>query len=427
MKKQITKTLAAITAISLLAPLAACNKKAGPIGDPTSDAANSETEIVHSCDDDESWDSGAAGSANSTLSGTPNPTPTPTPTPSAPATTRALPDLPTGDETFNRIVPTGTIVDSDHPEMPSDVVYLDPSRNLKSEYTLEEASSKYAIKLNRSTLICTACDSLKMSHNFYCSDFGAGRYWLRNFIYFLDENGRIIDTLVNHGELEDSLYGSLDKFEENLESVHCDSWSLRSPASRPGPDQEFNISILDRTDDYLFAQVNSNLYYARVIRGRICYLYYDTNPAYDEAPTDKDRENFRKYAGILFEHLSGDDRTEPYIYDKLVNIPLFGNYHLTSFNTVGSVSRTNIYIRTETALDDFSVIIDPDDSNIAPDTYYTNWSDLGDMKVRDDRNGHRELLFTISDVTYLCTIQKNEDIKSTSEFLDILIDGGVIS
>ena len=328
-------------------------------------------------------------------------------------------DLPIGEDSFNRVMPTGTIVDSDEPEFPSDIVYLDPGRDLKDEYTFEEATSKYAIKLSCSTLICTSCDEIRMTHSFWCTDYGAGRYNLENRACCLDSDGNIVDCATSFFNLEDTGFTTLDEFFENIADVHFSSWKRRLDYK---PDPE--ITVIDRTYNHIFVQVENNLYYARKIDDRVYYAYYDAN-YYDDPMTDKERGNFSHYAALMFDHLSPDDGSEPYIYDKLVNVPLFGRKHLSGFNRLTNINRN--CIRVDADFSEVSIIIDPDADDIADTEYYTAWEDLGDMKVRIRDSYYTEYLFTIDGVSYLLKpMEGGADFKSVSDVIEALEDGGAL-
>ena len=85
--------------------------------------------------------------------------------------------------------PTGTRVDSDDPYLPEEIVYWDPDRELMPEYTLKEATEKYAFIVDHTTLIYTACDDLEAHHTFICSDYGDRLFSNYNNFDCLDPNG----------------------------------------------------------------------------------------------------------------------------------------------------------------------------------------------------------------------------------------------
>ena len=81
---------------------------------------------------------------------------------------------------YELAIPTGTRVMSDDPELPEEIVYWDPERYLAPEYTLEEATERYAFVADHTTLIYNSCDELSMSHEFRCVDYGSRLFSNRN-------------------------------------------------------------------------------------------------------------------------------------------------------------------------------------------------------------------------------------------------------
>ena len=162
---------------------------------------------------------------------------------------------------YELATPTGTRVTSDEPDFPEEIVYWDPQRNLKPEYSPKEAAEKYAFIVNYTTLIYTSCEELQMRHSFRCVDYGSHLFVNSNGLICLDQSGEIL---------------------------FCNIWV--------------------------------------------------TQTAHLE---DADIPVFTHYAETLFDHLSPDDGTEPYIYDKIVNTPLPNGVRLSGFNELNEIITTS--------------------------------------------------------------------------------------
>ncbi len=327
---------------------------------------------------------------------------------------------------YDLVVPTGTIVASDEPELPEAVVYWDPSRALKDEYTFDEALKKYAIVVGHSTLIYTACDDLRMDHSFHCTDYGAMRFMINNSTCFLDPDGNGVDGLVTYADFEESGCLSLSDFKEDLGWLYVGNMRGYWPEDPDAP----KITIFEETDDHVFASVKQTppyseegLYYATVIGGKIYYTTYKNGSSDDEI-SDEDRQRFARYSKILFDHLSPDDKVEPYLYDKLVNTSILGGRHLTGFNHLDYIYGKTIGLDPE---DDSSIYygsLTYDASDKSLEKYYgdTDWVDANGFQMRENKySNYQEFVFTIDGTRYLLDVFGRNDKKIEVDSLDALL------
>ena len=310
---------------------------------------------------------------------------------------------------YNLVVPTGTVVDSDEPDLPENIVYWNPARALKEKYTVDEAIKKYAFIVGHSTLIYTACDELKMSHDFYCVDYGAKTFQNDNCAYFLGSDGKEAGSQVYCAYLKESDYSSFSGFTENLGWLYVGNMGFYDPEAPDAP----QITIVEQTEDHVFATVKKDpsyseeaLFYAKFISGKLFYTRFQIIST-DKQFTDEDRQIFVRYSALLFDHLSPDDGTEPYIYDKFVNIPVFGRKRITGFDHIRNLGTKSIEleVKPKSEIEYFWIEIDPSESSLAKRDDYTDWTKVKDMQVREyPKTGRQEFVFTIDGTRYLCSV-----------------------
>ena len=331
---------------------------------------------------------------------------------------------------YELVVPTGTRVESDEPDLPKDVVYWDPSRALKENYTIEDALKKYAFVAGHSTLIYTPCNDLRMTHEFYCADYGNRLFMDINSVSFLGSDGKRIDGEVSYVNLLNAECSSFDEFLKNLGQIYVGNMGYYSPDEPDAP----QITIVEQTDDHLFATVKrmpparseEGLYYAKIIGAKVFYTRHQIQYRDDEYK-DEDRQNFVRYSAILFDHLSPDDGVEPYIYDKIVNIPVFGGKHITSFGHIVSISGKTINMKTRkgSRIESFAIVPDPEDSYLKKGEYDTDWEDADGMQMRENTNyGGQDFVFTIDGTRFFCHLRgRNDeriDVGSLKDFLKLI-------
>ena len=234
---------------------------------------------------------------------------------------------------YELATPTGTRVTSDEPDFPEEIVYWDPQRNLKPEYSPKEAAEKYAFIVNYTTLIHTSCEELQMRHSFRCVDYGSHLFVNSNGLICLDQSGEILR--------ENATFLDLD----TIDCTSSDQVISELPYKFVGPmgyySEDFDINVIESTEDHVLVHIHEALYYGKPV-GKTWVLVFCniwvTQTAHLE---DADIPVFTHYAETLFDHLSPDDGTEPYIYDKIVNTPLPNGVRLSGFNELNEIITTS--------------------------------------------------------------------------------------
>ncbi|MBR5976055.1 MAG: hypothetical protein IK020_12880 [Clostridiales bacterium] len=330
-------------------------------------------------------------------------------------------------DSYDLVVPTGTLVESDEPDLPEDIVYWDPTRALKDEYTMDEALQRYAIVVGHSTLIYNECDELQMRHDFNCADYGKKLFLNNNEAYFITEDGESIDGLVTYADLRDPCFSSLPEFTENLGWLYVGNMGYYSPEDPDAPE----ITIVEQDDDHVFATVkktppysDEGLFYATVISGNVFYTEYKNNYS-DEELTDQDRQAFARYSALLFEHLIPDDGTEPYLYDKLVNTPILGGKKITGFDHITYISGRSIGIETrkDTPIQYCTIVIGAEDRYLERSTGSSDWIESNGMQMREytEYPYHQQFVFTMDGIRYFINAQNRDSKKFEVDSLDDLL------
>ena len=351
-------------------------------------------------------------------------------------------DLPRGEIPFESVYIMGTHPESDNPDLPDNIRYLDDTRDLKDTYTLDEAVSRYAIRLYYSTVICNNCDDYIMAHEFQCTDYGNNYYSCQNTV-FLKEPKYLSDDLV----LQDTTFTSLAEFERQLKATGYAC--IEDARVRQHSEDYVSTTIIEQTDDYIFASVQTNdysysdnhyqYYFAEVIGGRVYLTWFRSNDNDGKEPlTDDGLNEFKKFSLLVFSHLEKDDGKEAYIYDKFVNISWFGDKHLRSFNDICRINTSSAAYRVpgyERTFSSYSVIltrdwyvitVDPDKNRISEDD--GKWENIGDMKARVIDDGYsqtQELLFTKNGIKYLVSFNPKYfygTLESSDAFIEYLKD-----
>ncbi|MBR2750840.1 MAG: hypothetical protein IKD90_06895 [Clostridiales bacterium] len=311
---------------------------------------------------------------------------------------------------YELATPTGTRVLSDEPDLPEEIVYWDPHRELKPEYTLKEATEKYAFIVNHTSLIYTACDDLAMTHTFRCVDYGHHLFTNFNTVICLDPNGEVHDGLTSYLDLDTVACTSSDQLISVLPHKFVGPMGYYSEES-----SDLDINVIESADNYALVHIQDyreeSLYYGRPLGKTWLLIRCNRYFHQDKKFTEKDISDFKQYADILFDHLSPDNGTEPYIYDKIVNTPLLSGMHLTGFNSLDKISSSSISLLTRKGTHLYDITLTPDASDKA--LSYGDWEDMGDMKSCKSDWGSQKLYFTMDGVSYLCHFQ-----NSTGEHTD---------
>lgn len=338
----------------------------------------------------------------------------------------------TKQQTFNTnsyelAIPTGTRVMSDDPDLPEEIVYWDPGRDLASEYTLEEATGKYAFVADRTTLIYNSCDELSMSHSFNCVDYGSRLFSNSNTAQCLDPDGNVHAGNITHLQLNVEENVSVNTpFEEMAHDPMC-YYRL--------PPQEFVIEEIEQADDHVIQHITETgtsrefLYYGKVMGNDLLLVTFE-NYNSDNTLTDTDIKDFVHYAEVLLGHLEPDDGSEPYLYDKLVNVPFIGGRYVTGFDHFISINGKTLGLETkkDTLIDYFTLVTDPGDRYLEKRDSVSDWEDKNGVKMRESTqySYYQEFVFTIDGTCYYCSAQNRDekkiDVNSLDDLLKILDD-----
>ena len=211
----------------------------------------------------------------------------------------------------------------------TEVIYYDNTRSLKDSYTFKEAVSKFAFKVNETTLIFEENDKttleMMMSEETIHNDL-----WNTQFEYKQD-----IYTSLGTMYLGESNSSTLEEFKTNFNNgILSDNtkWTVE------------NVNIIESNNEYIFASwtnkaftTTNEYYFAKIIGNKVFYAYHSTLVAYNDTKTSLLLEQFKN----LFTCLSEDDGTEPYIYDKIMNVPIVLNKKIKDVNLITAVINSN--------------------------------------------------------------------------------------
>ena len=249
-------------------------------------------------------------------------------------------------------------------------------------YTLEEATGKYAFVADRTTLIYNSCDELSMSHSFNCVDYGSRLFSNSNTAQCLDPDGNVHAGNITHLQLNvEENVSANTPFEEMAHDPMC-YYRL--------PPQEFVIEEIEQADDHVIQHITETgtsrefLYYGKVMGNDLLLVTFE-NYNSDNTLTDTDIKDFVHYAEVLLGHLEPDDGSEPYLYDKLVNVPFIGGRYVTGFDHFISINGKTLGLETkkDTLIDYFTLVTDPEDSYLEKRDGMTDWEDENDIKMRE--------------------------------------------
>lgn len=394
MKKIMNTMLTTALSFSLLISLSGCGKSTGPEGSQQTETGNAGiAEYVEDGD-----------SSGDTLASIP-------PTDSDDTRSSKY----TGG--YELAIPTGTREMSDDPELPEEIVYWDPERYLEPEYTLEEATEKYAFVADHTTLIYNSCDELSMSHSFRCVDYGSRLFSNRNSAQCLDPDGNVHAGNITHLQL--NVLENTSVYTPFEEMVHDPMCYYRLPPS------EFKTEEIESADDHVIQHITEPdtsrefLYYGKVMDKSLILVTFE-NYNTDTPLTENDIQDFIHYAEVLFEHLEPDNGSEPYIYDKIVNVPILGGMHVTGFNHLTSISRNSIGLdtREDSSLQYISLTLGADETDLEETNDGYAWTDIGELKSKDGYGGNKSLYFHVGNETYICRFYSPDDQSTVFDFVD---------
>lgn len=234
----------------------------------------------------------------------------------------------------------------------SNGVYYDSSRKIKSTYTFDEATEKFAFVVDKSTLIFKKNDKVSLvfiqnqnNNNYYVD--------IRDIRFYYDITG---EEIHNHSgsdvgtiKFGESDISDLEKFVNNFKTGNF---------RKDGTHNVKNIEVIESNKDYFIGSwiddddgfKLNEYYYAQKIGNKI-YFAYRSSYADESADFDLIVKEFK----TLFSCLSEDDKQEPYIFDKILNVPVI-NKKISSNDKIGAIENEKVYV--ESGNDEYSLKYD---------------------------------------------------------------------
>ncbi|MBQ9072252.1 MAG: hypothetical protein IJY25_03775 [Bacilli bacterium] len=289
-----------------------------------------------------------------------------------------------------------------------DVVYYDNSRELKDSYTFKEAVSKFAFKVNESTLIFEENDKTTLEHIMQ-EETKHNDLWNAQFEYKQD-----IYTSVGQIYVGESSATTLEEFVNNFKVGKLSentTWEVE------------NVNIVDANNDYVFASwtnkglvTNYEYYFAKIIGSKIYYAYNSSVVSYNDTKFALLLPQFKEF----FTCLKEDDGKEPYIYDKIMNVPIVLNKRIKNIDYIYGI------INSDTGYIDGSVSLNKEDTTdfitieYGADGYYNkiDWTKKLDSNIQYMREDS-ENFYGIKDngVVQIIQIQNynDDEVKNLDE------------
>lgn len=213
----------------------------------------------------------------------------------------------------------------------SNVSYNDNSRNIKSTYTFDEATSQFAFKEYETTIIFKQTDKVKFS----AISFGG----LSNVMSFYYEKN---DSTHFHFQFEESNSTNVSEFVNNFNNGILGGGKKQLSFE--------NIKIIESNDEYAFISCQQsgnssyNYYFAKQIGNKVFYAHYNSLFEVDDAEkvgaqVAIDRGKSEMLIGFkeLFGALSTDDNKEPYISDKILNVPVVLGKQINGYELISNI------------------------------------------------------------------------------------------
>lgn len=305
----------------------------------------------------------------------------------------------------------------------ANVTYNDSSRNIKSTYTFDEATSKFAFKEYETTLIFKQTDNVKFS----AISFGP----LSNIVSFYYEKN---DSTYFYFQFEESNSTNISEFVNNFNNGILGGGKKQLSFE--------NIKIIESNDEYVFISCQQsgnssyNYYFAKQIGNKVFYAHYNSLHEVDDAEkvgyqVAIDRGKSEMLIGFkeLFNTLSIDDKKEPYISDKIMNVPIVQNKQIKNYEFIDTIQLVHPKVSTlkyRNYIKGFATLHNTDTKGLQ--VYYDtdklydklNWSKElnSNLKYSEEDNffGIKE-----NNITQIFSISKSENIndeKNFSEYLD---------
>lgn len=234
----------------------------------------------------------------------------------------------------------------------SNGVYYDSSRKIKSTYTFDEATEKFAFVVDKSTLIFKKNDKVSLvfiqnqnNNNYYVD--------IRDIRFYYDITG---EEIHNHSgsdvgtiKFGESDISDLEKFVNNFKTGNFRKDRTHNVK---------NIEVIESNKDYFIGSwiddddgfKLNEYYYAQKIGNKI-YFAYRSSYSDESADFDLIVKEFK----TLFSCLSEDDKQEPYIFDKILNVPII-NKKISSNDKIGAIENEKVYV--ESGYDEYSLKYD---------------------------------------------------------------------
>ena len=292
----------------------------------------------------------------------------------------------------------------------ANVVYNDSSRSINSTYTFDEATSKFAFKEYETTLI------FQQNNNIKLSSIKLGNISNVSFYY---ENASAYYTF----NFEESGSSSINEFVENFNN------GILGGGKRQTTFQ--NIKMLESNEEYAFISCQESwnssykYYFAKQLGGKVFYAYSDRHLI--ELDDNKKSEMLLGFKE-LFTALSTDDNKEPYISDKIINVPVVLNKQIKDYKFIDTIQL--VHPKTSTAnyrnymkgsvtlysADNKSLVVQYDSDKLYNNVEW-NKNLSSKIKYRDEAN-----IFGLKDGnnTQIFSISKSENIDTENNFNDYI-------
>ncbi len=303
------------------------------------------------------------------------------------------------------------------------VAYNDSSRDIKSAYTFDEAISQFAFKEYETTLVFKQTNNVKFSAISFAP--------LSNVVSFYYEKN---DSTHFHFQFEESNSTNISEFVNNFNNGILGGGKKQLSFE--------NIKIIESNDEYVFISCQQsgnssyNYYFAKQIGNKVFYAHYNSLFEVDDAEkvgykVAIDRGKTEMLIGFkeLFNALSTDDNKEPYISDKIMNVPVVQNKQIKNYefiDTIQLVHPKSSTLNYRNYIKGFITLYSTDTKGLQ--VYYDadklydklDWSKelTSKLKYCEEDN-----FFGIKDnnITQIFSISKSENIndeKTFNEYLD---------
>ena len=290
-----------------------------------------------------------------------------------------------------------------------EVNYYDKDRELKDTYTFKEAVSKFAFKVNNTTLIFEANN--KTTFEWLMQDETIHNdLWNALFKYKQD-----IYTSLGEIYVGESSATTLEEFINNFKVGKLSdntTWKVE------------DVNIIESNDDYVFASwtnkgivTNYEYYFAKKIGNTIYYAFNSSVISYNDTKISLLLPQFKEF----FTCLKADDGKEPYIYDKIINVPIVLNKKIQNVDYISGI------INSDKGYIDGSVTFNKKDTtdfitiDYGADNYYTkiDWTKKLDSNIEYMRE-NSENFYGVKDNGNVQIIQIQNYDKTEIKNLDEL-------